>query len=145
MAFVMDASVAMSWCFADESTLYTRSVLDQLTTSYGEVPALWPVEIANSLSVNERKKRVTEEGSAVFLRRLALLDIRFQSSLQFEDWICCSVLLGGMVLPPTMRVIWPWRNEDAFLLRPSTNSSFARLLLKVFRWFANANEIDPPK
>ena len=91
MAFVLDASVAMSWCFVDESTPYTRSVLDQLIASHGEVPALWPVEIANSLAVNERKKRVTEEGSAVFLRRLAFLDIRVQSPLQFED---LDLLLG---------------------------------------------------
>jgi hypothetical protein len=42
MPFVLDASVTMSWCFADESTPYGRSVLALLVDTYAEVPALWP-------------------------------------------------------------------------------------------------------
>src|SRR5260221_2524331 len=40
---VVDASLTLSWCFADEATPYSRSVLATLESTYAVVPALWPV------------------------------------------------------------------------------------------------------
>jgi hypothetical protein len=54
MPFVLDASLAMSWCFVDESTPYSRSILASLLDTYAEVPALWPFEVANVLGISER-------------------------------------------------------------------------------------------
>ena len=53
--FVLDASLTLSWCFADEATPYSRAVLAMLETTYAVVPALWPFEVANVLAVAERK------------------------------------------------------------------------------------------
>ena len=39
--FVVDASLTLSWCFEDEATQYTRSVLTTLQTTYAVVPALF--------------------------------------------------------------------------------------------------------
>ena len=44
--FVVDASLTLRWCFADEATPYSRGVLAALKTTYAVVPALWPFEIA---------------------------------------------------------------------------------------------------
>jgi predicted nucleic acid-binding protein len=85
MPFVLDASMAMSWCFADESTPYSRQVLATLLDSYAEVPALWPFEIANVLAVNEKRRRITEAISQEFLETLAGLDIRIDKSLPGVD------------------------------------------------------------
>jgi predicted nucleic acid-binding protein len=81
MPFVLDASMTMSWCFADESTPYGRRVLAELLDSYAEVPALWPFEIANVLATNEKRRRITEAISEEFLQTLAGLDIRIDHSL----------------------------------------------------------------
>jgi predicted nucleic acid-binding protein len=85
MPFVLDASMTMSWCFADESTPYSRSLLAELLRSYAEVPALWLVEVVNVLAINERKKRITSLGSEEFLQTLAGLDIRVQPASQPID------------------------------------------------------------
>src|SRR5207302_9028297 len=42
--FVLDASVAIAWCFDDESTPAACAVLDRLHTTSGHVPALWELE-----------------------------------------------------------------------------------------------------
>jgi predicted nucleic acid-binding protein len=80
MPFVLDTSVTMSWCFADESTPYTRNVLASLLDTYAEVPALWTFEVANVLAVNERRKRITSTISDEFMRTLASLDIRVEQA-----------------------------------------------------------------
>lgn len=80
MPLVLDASVTMSWCFADESTPYTRRVLTLLLDTYAEVPALWTFEVANVLAVNERRKRMGIAVSQEFLRTLAGLDIRVEQA-----------------------------------------------------------------
>ncbi len=86
MAFVIDASMTMSWCFADEMTPYSQSVLDTLRRSYAEVPALWLIEVKNVLLMNERRSRVTVQGSKEFLESLMVLDIRIESDdPSFDD------------------------------------------------------------
>ena len=76
MPFVLDASVTMSWCFTDERTIYGQRVLDILRTSYAHVPALWIAEVNNVLLINERKGRITGQGTKEFLETLMRLDIR---------------------------------------------------------------------
>jgi len=76
--FILDASISMSWCFADERTPYSRDVLKQLDYTYAEVPTIWPLEIANVLAVNERKGRLQISESTEFLKTLSRLDIRIE-------------------------------------------------------------------
>jgi len=80
MPFVLDASMTMSWCFADESTPYSRSVLAALLDTYAEVPALWPFEVANVLAINERRRRISVTVSEEFLQTLSGLDIRIDKA-----------------------------------------------------------------
>jgi predicted nucleic acid-binding protein len=76
--FVVDASLTLSWCFADEATPYSRSVLATLQTTYAVVPALWPFEVANVLALAERRQRMTQEGIAEFLDTLRRLPIQIE-------------------------------------------------------------------
>jgi predicted nucleic acid-binding protein len=73
---VLDASVAVAWCFPDESTEYAERVLDLLASGSGAlVPAIWPFEVANALLVGERRKRVTLAQVTALLQRLTELPI----------------------------------------------------------------------
>ena len=76
--FVVDASLTLSWCFADEATPYSRAVLAALETTYAVVPALWPFEIANVLALAERKQRITQEGITEYLEKLRRLPIQIE-------------------------------------------------------------------
>ena len=73
---VLDASIAVSWCFEDEQTSYTERVLDRLAGgTEAVVPALWAFEIANALLTAERRQRLTAAQSTVFLEQLGNFDI----------------------------------------------------------------------
>lgn len=76
MAFVVDASVTMAWCFEDEASEASEAVLDRLRDDEALVPALWALEVANVLLVAERRGRVTEAQAVRFAGLLARLPIR---------------------------------------------------------------------
>ena len=51
---VLDASVAMTWCFPDENSPFAERVLDSLRTGACFVPGWWAIEVANAvLSLQE--------------------------------------------------------------------------------------------
>jgi predicted nucleic acid-binding protein len=68
--FVLDASIALAWCFEDEATAATRRVLERLMTEAASVPAIWPLEVANALATAERRRRITRADSAEFITRV---------------------------------------------------------------------------
>lgn len=75
-SFVLDASLAIAWCFDDESTTFTESILDLLAAgSEATVPAIWPLEVANTLLAAERRNRCTVAAVTASLARLAQLPI----------------------------------------------------------------------
>lgn len=78
--FVLDASVAISWCFSGdptEDTPYSRAVLMRLATEDAIVPEIWPFEIANNIFVSfTRRKRINEQQVQEYLARLKALPIQ---------------------------------------------------------------------
>jgi len=78
-AFVLDASIAVSWCFpADpaEDTLYSRHILALLATHDAIVPEIWAFEVANSIFVSFTKRnRITGQQIEEYLQRLRALPI----------------------------------------------------------------------
>ena len=77
MAFVLDASVTLSWAFPDEQSPVALRA-GQLLESSGEkalVPSLWWYEVRNILIVNERRGRTTPLRTATFLKAIADLSI----------------------------------------------------------------------
>jgi len=73
---VLDASVALAWCFPDESDPGAREVLRTLRTADALVPAIWPLEVANALLVAERSKRLAPPDATRFLALLEELPLR---------------------------------------------------------------------
>mgnify|MGYP001617610681 CR=1 FL=1 len=87
---VLDASVAVSWCFADEETPYTEWVLKQMAEgAEAVVPSLWPFETVNALLQAERRKRLTTAQATVFLKQLESFNIVVDSASlsRVFDWI----------------------------------------------------------
>jgi predicted nucleic acid-binding protein len=73
---VLDASVALCWLFDDQATAYTESVLDRLVGGDAVVaPAVWPFEIANVVTVAERRRIVNPAQAAAFFQTLGQLSI----------------------------------------------------------------------
>ena len=73
---VMDSSITMAWCFEDEKTSYTESVLDAVSSgAVAVVPALWPFEVLNVLVIAQRRKRMTQAQALHFWRELQSFSI----------------------------------------------------------------------
>src|SRR6516165_5701328 len=51
---VLDASIALAWCFDDETSSATEALLDEIKVGGAVVPTLWHVELGNVLLAAER-------------------------------------------------------------------------------------------
>ena len=60
IGIVVHASVALAWCFPDETSDYADGVLVALEGQTILVPALWTIEITNAVLVAERRKRIKQ-------------------------------------------------------------------------------------
>lgn len=59
-SFVADASVAIAWVHPAQATPETDAMLDRLAAGDSlVVPALWPLEVANALTVLRRRRKLT--------------------------------------------------------------------------------------
>jgi predicted nucleic acid-binding protein len=76
MPFVLDTSISASWAFQDEQDPRADAAFVRIKSEEAVVPSLWWFEIRNILVVNERRKRIKESDTGVFLRDLAGLRIR---------------------------------------------------------------------
>ncbi|SRR6266536_3870084 len=73
---VLDASVAVAWCFPDEATPYTEGVLDLLASGTEALTTtVWPFEVADALLVGERRKRISVAQVTTVLQRISGLPI----------------------------------------------------------------------
>ncbi len=76
MSFVLDASIALAWCFEDEQTPAVMQLLDRVTETGASAPLLWPLEALNGLFTAERRRRLDasrRERLADFLRDLPVM------------------------------------------------------------------------
>jgi len=81
---VLDASVALSWCLPDESKT-TWTIFEDIGREGAVVPAIWPFEVANSLLVAERKKRISTSQGNKALLMLFDLSIEIQLPLTVSE------------------------------------------------------------
>ena len=73
--FVVDCSVVMAWCFADESSPEAERVLQRLENEWAIVPDLCHLETLNVLLIAERKKRISRVQTQRLLTFLGELPI----------------------------------------------------------------------
>ena len=87
-AFVADASAAVGWVHPAQATPQTEAMLDAIAEgAILEVPALWPLEVANALTVLVRRRKLTENERQTGLGWLRALPLRVDhemSSLAFS-------------------------------------------------------------
>lgn len=83
---VVDASIALAWCFPDETSDYADGVLVALEGKTMLVPAVWGLEIANAVLVGERRKRVDQSEIKQFMILLEGLSL-VQDSRQVASHI----------------------------------------------------------
>lgn len=81
-AFVADASVAIGWVHPAQATKETAAMLDAIADGATlEVPALWPVEVANALIVLVRRRKLAEDDRQVGLGWLRGLRLRIDHEM----------------------------------------------------------------
>ena len=86
--FIADASVAVGWVHPAQATTPTAGMLDAIAEGATlEVPALWPLEVANALTVLVRRRKLTEDERQTglgWLRGLRLRVDHEMASLAFS-------------------------------------------------------------
>jgi predicted nucleic acid-binding protein len=75
VSVVLDSSVTLAWLYSDELTDPVRQVLERVTATRAWVPTLWRLEVANSLHMAVRRKRIDAAFRDASLADLALLNI----------------------------------------------------------------------
>lgn len=72
---VLDASLALAWCFKDEADARSEAVKDRVKIFGAVVPTLWHLEVANILTLAERRGRLSPTQLAARIEGLAELPI----------------------------------------------------------------------
>lgn len=84
--FILDASATLPWCFSDEATADSEALLARLRGTKALVPPIWPLEIANTLIVAERRGRLTQAKATHFLGVLRALPIMVDDGGAARAW-----------------------------------------------------------
>lgn len=76
--FIPDASFALCWCFEDEATAQTESILTALQNQEAAAwtPAIWRFEMLNGLGKGVARGRLTREKAFLLWQELQALPIR---------------------------------------------------------------------
>ena len=83
---VVDASIALTWCFEDEVTAATEAIEVRVEEEGAIVPGLWRLEIANALLIAERRGRIARAGIEQRLELLAALPIDTDAQTDGRAW-----------------------------------------------------------
>jgi predicted nucleic acid-binding protein len=86
MSLVLDSSATLAWIYSDETTEAIRQLFDRVADTGAFVPALWRLEVANSLTVAIRRGRIDAEFRRAALDDLALLDITTDAHTDTHAW-----------------------------------------------------------
>ena len=86
MSLILDASMALSWYFADEQTDAADTILDRVAEQGAVVPSLWRLEVANALQVSVRRKRFDMAFRNRALLQLSQLNIAVDPDTDTNAW-----------------------------------------------------------
>ena len=92
MSFVVDNSVALTWCFEDERTPATAALLEQVGKQGGVAPMLWPLEALNGLLVAERRGRLDASRRRRLTGFLRALPITLDAETAPQAWTATARL-----------------------------------------------------
>ena len=97
---VIDATLALSWCFADEATTYSQGVLAALRQRHAVVPSTWFFDVISMLVNAQRHQRIHAAGVEAFLQHLRRLPIRIDYSPRKQDLAAHFSAAQRLVLTP---------------------------------------------
>ena len=83
---VLDSSVTLAWIYGEETTEAVRQIFHTVAEYGAVVPSLWRLEVANSLTMAVRKRRVPLDFRDAALADLALLDITTDQQTDSQAW-----------------------------------------------------------
>jgi predicted nucleic acid-binding protein len=86
VSLVLDSSATLDWIYSDETTNSIRLLFEAVGEEGAVVPALWRLEIANSLTVAVRRGRINANFRRAALTDLALLDIAIDDQTDVHAW-----------------------------------------------------------
>ena len=86
MNLILDSSATLAWIYGDETTAAIRGVFDAIADNGAVVPALWRLEVANSLTMAVRRRRIDPDFRRAALADLALLDITTDQQTDSYAW-----------------------------------------------------------
>ena len=86
MSLVLDSSATLAWIYSDEVTEGIRQLFDTVADTGAFVPALWRLEVANSLTIAVRRGRIDAEFRRAALDDLAMLEITTDNQTDTHAW-----------------------------------------------------------
>ncbi len=92
MSFIIDSSVAITWCFEDEATKDTDALLSRLIYDGAHAPSLWALEVLNVLWMAQRRGRIPLEVREKGLALLHALPIMLDAETVGQAWTITNML-----------------------------------------------------
>lgn len=86
MSLVIDASIALAWCFEDEATVETDMLMEVVRTDGALVPTIWHLELANVLMQAEKRNRLSAADVVARLELMAVLPITTDQETGRRAW-----------------------------------------------------------
>lgn len=129
-SLILDVSIALSWCFEDETTPASMDLLTDLWTLDIVVPALWHTELANALVMGERRKRIDVAAIDAFLGLMRDLLIQTDQGASIASVIATARRYGltaydAAYLEVACRRDLPLATYDAKLRRAASEAGVA--------------------
>lgn len=85
-SIVIDASIALSWCFADERNDASQRLLERVILKGALVPNLWHLEVCNSLIIGEIKGRISIESIVEQFKNFSDMPIEVDPQTSVAAW-----------------------------------------------------------
>lgn len=92
MSFVVDSSIALTWCFADEATEAADALLVRLVHDGAHAPSLWPLEVLNVLMAAQRRGRMSSQERQERIALLHALPITIDTETAAQAWTISNLL-----------------------------------------------------
>jgi len=75
VTLVLDSSATLGWVYLDEASAVAAQIFELIAVAGAWVPSLWRLEVANSLQIGIRRRRIDTAFRDIALADLARLDI----------------------------------------------------------------------
>ena len=132
---IIDCSITMGWCFADEATLETARVQDRMIVEAALVPGHWCLEVVNVLVMAERRKRIAAADATTFLQLLSTFDIQCDQETSAARSTTCrrfaAITAYQVTTPPTLSLLC---GDVCRWLRWTMNFTWRQLVSESKSW-----------